>query len=63
VGQDKYGMRYRDIISENAPKGAKAARFIKKREAEFKKRYGDAWETVLYATANKLFKKKKPKTK
>jgi len=29
--------------------------FIKKNKKEFKKRYGDRWEQVLYATANKMF--------
>ena len=42
-------------IFEKAPPGAKAERFIKKHKKEFKKRYGDAWKEVLYATAWKLF--------
>lgn len=29
--------------------------FIKKNKKDFKKRYGDRWEQVLYATANKMF--------
>lgn len=36
----------------------KEERFIKHRKADFKKRYGNAWEKVLYATANKMFHKK-----
>ncbi len=42
-------------IMERAPKNPKAERFIKKNKAEFKKRYGDRWEEVLYATAWKKF--------
>lgn len=42
-------------IQEEAPPGAKAERFIKKNKADFKKRYGDRWEEVLYATAWKQF--------
>ena len=39
----KYEMRYAEIISEKAPPGKKAKRFIKKAKPDFKKRYGDAW--------------------
>lgn len=46
-------------LNEKAPPGKKAKHFIKHREADFKERYGDAWKEVLYATANKLFHKKK----
>ena len=42
-------------IIEKAPLGKKAQRFIKKLKPEFKKRYGDAWKQVLYATAWKNF--------
>ena len=48
-------MRYAEIISEKAPPGKKAKRFIKKAKPDFKKRYGDAWKEVLYATAWKMF--------
>jgi hypothetical protein len=48
-------MRYRDIIGESAPPGKKAASFIKKRKAEFKRRYGKAWRAVLYSTAWRIF--------
>lgn len=41
---------------EEARRSKKAERFIKKHKQEFKDRYGDAWERVLYATANKRFK-------
>jgi hypothetical protein len=40
---------------EEAKRSKKAERFIKKHKQEFKDRYGDAWERVLYATANKKF--------
>ena len=39
-------------------KDSKREKFIKHRKADFKERYGDAWEKVLYATANKMFHKK-----
>ena len=42
-------------IVERAPPGKKAKRFIKRHREEFKKRYGDAWKQVLYATAWKNF--------
>ena len=42
-------------LTEKAPPTKKAQRFIKKREADFKERYGKAWKQVLYATAWKLF--------
>lgn len=46
-------------LAEKAPPGKKAKNFIKHRKADFQERYGDAWKEVLYATANKLFHKKK----
>lgn len=48
------GVEYAPL-SEKAPPGKKAERFIRKRKKDFKKRYGDAWRQVLYATAWKLF--------
>lgn len=45
-------------LTEKAPPGKKAERFIRKHKAEFKKRYGDAWEEVLYGTAWKNFGKR-----
>lgn len=49
-------MRRRNpMLTEVAPKGKKAEDFITKNKASFKKRYGDNWERVLYATAWKLF--------
>ncbi len=45
-------------VEESAPPGKKAEDFIKKNKADFKKRYGDRWEEVLYATAWKQFGKK-----
>ena len=44
-------------LTEVAPEGKKAEDFITKNKAAFKKRYGDDWERVLYATAWKLFGK------
>jgi len=44
-----------EILAEKRTK--KAERFIKKHKEEFKDRYGDNWERVLYATANKRFNK------
>lgn len=48
-------MRYSEIIGEKAPPGKKAKRFIRRAKPDFKKRYGNAWKEVLYATAWKLF--------
>jgi hypothetical protein len=45
-------------VEEKAPPGKKAEDFIKGNKAEFKKRYGDRWQEVLYATAWKKFGKK-----
>ncbi len=42
-------------LNEKAPPGEKAERFIRKHKKEFKKRYGDKWEEVLYATAWRMF--------
>lgn len=46
-------------LTEVAPEGEKAEEFIQKNKASFKKRYGDEWERILYATAWKLFGDKK----
>ncbi len=48
------GMKLEDL-NEKAPTGKKAKRFIRKARDDFKARYGDAWKSVLYATAWKLF--------
>lgn len=40
-----------EVVQEVAPPGEKAESFITKNKEEFKKRYGDRWEEVLYATA------------
>jgi hypothetical protein len=45
------------IMLIEAPHSTRAKRFVKKRKAEFQDRYGDNWQQVLYATANKLFGK------
>ena len=42
-------------INEVAPRGKKAEKFIRGNKEKFKDRYGDNWESVLYATAWKLF--------
>lgn len=42
-------------LNEKAPKGKKAARFIRKARDDFKDRYGKAWKSALYATAWKMF--------
>lgn len=42
-------------LDERAPHTKKGEKFIKKHKAEFKKRYGDMWKQILYATAWKLF--------
>jgi hypothetical protein len=44
-----YESALTDRIVEVAPPGMEG--WIKKRKPEFKKRYGDDWESVLYATA------------
>lgn len=49
--------RRNPTLTEVAPEGEKAEEFIQKNKASFKKRYGDNWERVLYATAWKLFGK------
>jgi hypothetical protein len=46
-----------DEVAEKAPPGKKAEDFIKGNKESFKKRYGDRWEEVLYATAWKKFGK------
>ena len=46
-----------DDIGESAPPNAAAEEFIKDNKNKFKKRYGDKWEQVLYATAWKVYGK------
>ena len=46
-----------DEIKEVAPSGKDAEDFIKGNKEKFKKRYGDKWEKVLYATAWKVYGK------
>lgn len=45
-------------VYEKAPVGKAAEAFIKDNKKKFKERYGDRWESVLYATAWKLYGKK-----
>lgn len=42
-------------LDEKAPPGIKAKRFLRKAKKDFKKRYGDDWESRLYGTAWKMF--------
>ena len=44
-----------EVVDEVAPPGKDAEMFIKKNKEDFKKRYGDRGEAVLYATAWKKF--------
>lgn len=46
----------KEIFYEVAPESQE--QWIKDRKADFKKRYGDRWKTVLYATAWKRHNKK-----
>ena len=43
---------------ESAPDSPEAEKWIKSNKARFKKRYGEDWESVLYATSWKLYGKK-----
>lgn len=45
-------------LYERAPSGKKAESWINSMKNTFKRRYGDKWERVLYATAWKLFPEK-----
>jgi predicted nucleotidyltransferase len=45
-------------LNERAPHSKKGEKFIRKHKKEFKERYGEKWEQVLYATAWKLFGEK-----
>lgn len=49
------GLLKRKMVYESAPPGEKAESFILKNKAAFKKRYGDEYRQILYATAWKLF--------
>ena len=44
-----------DDLSERAPPSNKGQRFLAKARKDFRKRYGQAWKRVLYATAWKMF--------
>lgn len=48
-------MKRKEPFDEVAPDNIEAENFILKNKNAFKKRYGDAWEKILYATAWKLF--------
>lgn len=48
-------QRRKKPIDEVAPDTPEAEDWIKSNKAKFKKKYGDNWEEVLYATAWKLF--------
>lgn len=51
-------MSLRDFINEASPPSKEAEDWIKSNKEEFKKQYGEDWESVLYATAWKMFGKK-----
>jgi hypothetical protein len=55
IQQGKPASKIVEELYEKAPPSAKAERFIKGQKADFKKRYGDKWQEVLYATAWKKF--------
>ena len=48
-------VNWNDEIKETAPPGKDAEEFINNSKEKFKKRYGDRWEKVLYATAWKVY--------
>ena len=50
-------VNWNDEIKETAPPGKDAEEFINNSKEKFKKRYGDKWEKVLYATAWKVYGK------
>lgn len=52
-------LKRRPPVMEVAPEGKDAEDFILKNKLAFKRRYGDNWKEVLYATAWKLFGDKK----
>lgn len=52
-------MLKRKQVYEAAPKSKKAEEWILSNKSAFKKRYGDDWEQIIYATAHKLFGNKK----
>lgn len=47
----------RKQVYETAPSSKEAEKWILSNKAAFKKRYGEDWQQILYATAWKLFKK------
>jgi len=51
-------ISWNDEIKEVAPPGKDSEDFIKNSKEKFKKRYGDNWEKVLYATAWKVYAKR-----
>ena len=46
---------FKKYLEEKAPPGKKAEDWIKKNKTEFKKKYGNDWEEILYSTAWKIF--------
>lgn len=53
--------RRKNPVSEVAPDDPEIEDFIVKNKSSFKKRYGEDWEKILYATAWKLYNQKKSK--
>lgn len=48
-------MLKRKTVYESAPKSKEAEDWIMANKRNFKKRYGDNWQQIIYATAHKLF--------
>lgn len=46
---------FKDFLNENPPPGKKAEEWIKKNKQKFKDEYGEDWESVLSATAWKIY--------
>lgn len=48
-------VSFGEFLAESAPPSKKAEDWIEANKDEFKAKYGDEWEDVLYATAWKMF--------
>lgn len=51
-------LYYQKTLSEIAPASKKIEKWILKMKPAFKKRYGNLWKKVLYASAWKRYNKK-----
>lgn len=58
-------MRFKEFLMEKAPPDADIEKWLEDPETKkaFKEKYGDSWESVLYATAWKTYHQKKKKEK